>query len=173
MSRSWRVLFWSILSTNCWLKSILNASKQRISSMKAAFTARLNLVTQIMEVTYFSCWSRKSRIKTETHKKLLACSALRCTSKHLNKVIRVNSCGYSFFFCIYSLFLWASAWIITCVLLETAYLILVTFQVVAGVRSVVSSGKFYWLPPDKENTGKKGKGGGSQAKDNGLVIYGK
>ena len=57
-------------------------------------------------------------------------------------------------------------------LLETAYLILVTFQVVAGVRSVASNGKFYWLPPDKENTGKKGRGG-SQAKDNGLVIYGK
>ena len=27
---------------------------------------------------------------------------------------------------------------------------------VAGVRSVASSGKFYWLPPDKENTGKRG-----------------
>ena len=43
---------------------------------------------------------------------------------------------------------------------------------VAGVRSVASSGKFYWLPPDKENTGKKGRGG-SQTKDNGQVIYGK
>ena len=40
--------------------------------MKAAFTARVNLVTQIMEVTYFSCWSRKSRIKTETHEKIVS-----------------------------------------------------------------------------------------------------
>ena len=37
--------------------------------MKAAFAARVNLVTQVMEVVNFSCWSRKSRIGTEAHSK--------------------------------------------------------------------------------------------------------
>ena len=30
--------------------------------MKAAFAARVNLVTQVKEVVNFSCWSRKSTI---------------------------------------------------------------------------------------------------------------
>ena len=161
--RLWRLLFSNILSTNCWPKSILNTSEQWISWMKAAFTARVNLLTQVMEVAYFSCWSRKSRkLRQKPTKKLLACSALKFTSKHLNKVIRVNSCVYFLFFHIYFLFLWASAWITNCVFFETTYLILVTLQVVTGVRSVPSRGKFYpgyrllWRTREKC----KGAGGG-------------
>ena len=157
---SWRLLFSNILSTNCWPKSILNTSEQWISWMKAAFTARVNLLTQVMEVAYFSCWSRKSRkLRQKPTKKLLACSALKCTSKHLNKVIRVNSCLYFLFFHIYFLFSWASAWITNCVFFETTYLILVTLQVVTWVRSVPSSGKFYRLSPAMENAGKMQGGG--------------
>ena len=37
--------------------------------MKAAFAARVNLVTQVAEVANFSCWSKKLRIGTEAHKK--------------------------------------------------------------------------------------------------------
>ena len=39
--------------------------------MTAAFAARVNLVTQVMEVMNFSCWSRKSRIGTEAHAKIV------------------------------------------------------------------------------------------------------
>ena len=39
--------------------------------MKAAFAARVNLVTQVEEVVNFSCWSRKSRIGTEAHGKII------------------------------------------------------------------------------------------------------
>jgi len=70
-----------------WPKNILITSKQRILWMKAAFASRVNLVTQVAEVADLSCWSRKSRIVTEAHKKLFACSALKGTSQHLNKVL--------------------------------------------------------------------------------------
>ena len=75
-------------------ESILNTSEQRILRMKAAFAARVNLVTQVVEVANLSCWLKKSRIGRETYKKLLACSASKSTSQHLNKVIRDSICGY-------------------------------------------------------------------------------
>ena len=62
--------------------------------MKAGFATRVNLVTQVVEVANLSCWLKKSRIGRETYKKLLACSASKGTSQHLNKVIRDSSCGY-------------------------------------------------------------------------------
>ena len=69
--------------------------------MKAAFAARFNLVTHVIEVAKFPCWLRKSRIMTEAHKiKLLACSTSKgtCTSQHnLNKVLRDSSCVYFLF----------------------------------------------------------------------------
>ena len=37
-----------------------------------AFAARVNLVTQVVEVANFSCWLRKSRIGTEAHKKIVS-----------------------------------------------------------------------------------------------------
>ena len=41
----------------------------------------------------------------------------------------------------------------TCIFLETTYLILATLQMVAGGKEVLlQRGKFYRLPPDKENT---------------------
>ena len=40
--------------------------------MKAAFAARVNLVTQVEEVVNFSCWSRKSTIGTEAHGKIVS-----------------------------------------------------------------------------------------------------
>ena len=49
--------------------------------MKAAFSARVNLVTQVMEVTYFSCWSRKSRIEHETHEKIISLQYFEMCSK--------------------------------------------------------------------------------------------
>ena len=113
-----RYLFSSILSTN-WPKSIFYTSKQRILWTKSAFAARVNLVTKVGEVANFPCWVRKSRIRTEAHKKLLSCSVSKDTgSQHLNKVIRENSRVYFLFFCIYFLFLWGSAWITTCVFLK-------------------------------------------------------
>ena len=57
--------------------------------MKAAFAARFNLVTHVIEVAKFPCWLRKSRIMTEAHKiKLLACSTSEgtCTSQHNLKI---------------------------------------------------------------------------------------
>ena len=62
--------------------------------MKAAFATRVNLVTQVVEVTYLSCQLRKSRIGREVYEKLLACSASKGTIQDLNKLIRDNSCGY-------------------------------------------------------------------------------
>ena len=113
ISHSWRYLFSSILSTN-WPKSIFYTSKQRILWTKSAFAARVNLVTKVVEVANFPCWVRKSRIRIEAHKKLLACSVSKVTgSQHLNKVIRENSCVYFLFFCIYFHSLCESAWIIT------------------------------------------------------------
>ena len=118
ISHSWRYLFSSILATNR-PKSIFYTSKQRILWTKSAFAARVNLVTKVVEVVNFPCWVRKSRIRTEAHKKLLACSVSKDTgSQHLNKVIRENSRVYFLFFCIYLLFLWGSAWITTCVFLK-------------------------------------------------------
>ena len=118
ISHSWRYLYSSILSTN-WPKSIFYTSKQRIFRTKSAFATRANLVTKVVEVVNFPCWVRKSRIRTEAHKKLLACSVSKGTgSQNLNKVIRENSCVYVLFFCIYLLFLWGSAWITTCVFLK-------------------------------------------------------
>ena len=115
---SWRYLFSSILATN-WPKSIFYTSKQRILWTKSAYAARVNLVTKVVEVVNFPCWVRKSRIRTEAHKKLLACSVSKDTgSQHLNKVIRENSRVYFLFFCIYFLFLRGSAWITTCVFLK-------------------------------------------------------
>ena len=74
--------------------------------MKAAFAARVNLVTQVEEVVNFSCWSRKSTIGTEAHGKIFlsACRASKGTSQHLNKVIRENSCAYLFVFSIFTSF---------------------------------------------------------------------
>ena len=40
--------------------------------MKAAFVARVSLVTQVAEVANFSCWSRKSRIGKEAHEKIVS-----------------------------------------------------------------------------------------------------
>ena len=115
---SWRYLFSSILSTN-WPKSIFYTSKQRILRTESAFATRANLVTKVVEVVNFPCWVRKSRIRTEAHKKLLACSVSKGTgSQNLNKVIRENSCVYFLFFCIYFLFFWESAWITTYVFLK-------------------------------------------------------
>ena len=42
--------------------------------MKAAFAARVNLVTQVVN---FSCWSRKSRIGTEAHAKIVRLQRLK------------------------------------------------------------------------------------------------
>ena len=70
--------------------------------MKAAFAARVNLVTQVMEVVNFSCWSRKSRIGTEAHAKIvsLQCFKMYQSAFKINKVIKENSCVYFLFFCI-------------------------------------------------------------------------
>ena len=40
--------------------------------MKAAFAARVNLVTQVEEVVNFSCWSRKFGFGTEAHRKIIS-----------------------------------------------------------------------------------------------------
>ena len=149
---SWRLLFSSILSTN-WLKSILNTSKQRILRMKAAFAARVNLVTQVAEAANFSCWWKKLGIGTVAHKKIASLQCFERCQSAPNKVIRENSCAYFLFFSIYFLFSRGSAWITTCIFFETIYLIWVTLQKVQAVRSVASSSKFYRLPSDKENTG--------------------
>ena len=74
--------------------------------MKAAFAARVNLVTQVEEVVNFSCWSRKSTIilGQKPTEKLSACRASKGTSQHLNKVIRENSCAYLFVFSTFTSF---------------------------------------------------------------------
>ena len=118
ISHSWRYLFSSILATNR-PKSIFYTSKQRILRTESAFATRANLVTKVVEVVNFPCWVRKSRIRTEAHKKLLACSVSKGTgSQHLNKVIRENSCVYFLFFCIYFHSLCKSAWITTYIFLK-------------------------------------------------------
>ena len=49
--------------------------------MKAAFAARVNLVTQVAEVVNFSCWSKKLRIETEANKKIVTLQCFeRCHS---------------------------------------------------------------------------------------------
>ena len=40
--------------------------------IKAAFATRINLVTQVTEAANFSCWSRKSKIGLEAHKKFFS-----------------------------------------------------------------------------------------------------
>ena len=92
-SNSWTLLFSTVLSTN-WPKSILNTSKQRILWIEAAFATGVNLITQVVEVANLSCWLKKSRIGRESYETLLACSAWKGTSRHLNRVIRDSSCGY-------------------------------------------------------------------------------
>ena len=47
--------------------------------MKAAFAARVNLVTQVTEVVNFSCCSRMSRIGTEAHEKI---ASLQCLERY-------------------------------------------------------------------------------------------
>ena len=54
--------------------------------MKAAFDARVNLITQVAN---FSCLE----LGQKPRKKSLACSALKGANQHLNKVIRENSCN--------------------------------------------------------------------------------
>ena len=51
-------------------KNIFYTSKQRILWTKSTFATRVNLVTKVREVMNFPCWSRKSRIGTEAHKKM-------------------------------------------------------------------------------------------------------
>ena len=61
--------------------------------MKAAFAAKVNLVIQAAEVVNFFCWLRESlELGQKPTQKLLACSALKGASQHLNNVIRENSC---------------------------------------------------------------------------------
>ena len=61
--------------------------------MTAAFAARVNLVTQVVEVVNFSCWSRKSRIGTEAHAKIVSPQCFKMYQSAF-KVIRENSCVY-------------------------------------------------------------------------------
>ena len=111
---------------------MLNTSKQRILRMKAAFAARVNLVTQVAEVANFSCWSKKLRIGTVAHEKIVSLQCFERCQSAPNKVIRKNSCGYFLFFRTYFLFLQGSALITTYKFCETIYLMVVTLQVVAG-----------------------------------------
>ena len=46
-------------------------SNQIILRMKAAFAARVNLATKVVEVVNFSCLSRKSRFGTEADEKII------------------------------------------------------------------------------------------------------
>ena len=64
--------------------------------MKAAFVPRVNLVTQVQVAEVVR--GRESLELGKPMKKLLACSALKGTSQHLNKVIRENSCVLFFVF---------------------------------------------------------------------------
>ena len=63
----------------------------------------------------------KSRIGTDAHEKIVS---LQCFERN-QSVVRENSCEYFLFFHIYFLFLLGSAWITTCVVFKTTYLILV------------------------------------------------
>ena len=49
--------------------------------MKAAFAARINLVTKVAEVANFSYWSKKLRTGTEAHEKIVILQCFeRCQS---------------------------------------------------------------------------------------------
>ena len=49
--------------------------------MKAAFAARVNLVTKVAEVANFSRWSKKLRIGTEAREKIITLQCFeRCQS---------------------------------------------------------------------------------------------
>ena len=49
--------------------------------MKAAFAARVNLVTKVAEVANFSRWSKKLRIGTKAHEKIVTLQCFeRCQS---------------------------------------------------------------------------------------------
>ena len=87
-------------------------------------------------------------------KNWLACSDLKGTSQQFsNKVPRDNSCVITCIFSFFSLiFLWGWDWITTSVFFLKQLTITLTFKQLQAVRSVASSGKFYQLPPDKENT---------------------
>ena len=60
--------------------------------MKAAFAARDNLVTQVAEVANFSCWSKKLRIGTVAHEKIVSLQCFERCQSAPNKVIGENSC---------------------------------------------------------------------------------
>ena len=100
--------------------------------MKAAFAARINLVTKVAEVANFSTGRKSLELGQKPTKKSLACSALKGASQHLNKVIRESKYGKTKSVHSYFLFLRGSAWITTCIFFESIYLILVTLQEVAG-----------------------------------------
>ena len=89
--------------------------------MKAAFAARVNLVTQVAEVANFSCWSKKLRIGTVAHEKIVSLQCFEMCQSAPNKVIRGNSCVYFLFFRIYFLFLQGSAWITTCIFFDNLF----------------------------------------------------
>ena len=64
--------------------------------MKAAFAARVNLVTQVAEVANFSCRSKKLRIGTEAREKIVSLQCFERCQLAPNKVITENSCVYFF-----------------------------------------------------------------------------
>ena len=64
--------------------------------MKAAFAARVNLVTQVAEVANFSCWSKNLRIGTEAREKIVSLQCFERCQSAPNKVITENSCVYFF-----------------------------------------------------------------------------
>ena len=66
--------------------------------MKAAFATRVNLVTQVAEVANISCWSKKLRIGTVAHEKIVSLQCFERSQSAPNKVIRENSCVYFLFF---------------------------------------------------------------------------
>ena len=86
-------------------KYFIHLKTKNFTKMKSALAARVNLVAQVAKVVNFSCWLRRSGIRTEAHKKMLASSASKGTSLHSNREIRENSSVYFLFFRIYFLFL--------------------------------------------------------------------
>ena len=103
--------------------------------MKAAFAARVNLVTQVAEVANFSCWSKKLRIGTVAHEKIVSLQCFERCQSAPNKVIRENSCVYFLFFHIYFLFLQGSAWITTCIFLKQFIMVIELSGVQFGLKS--------------------------------------
>ena len=77
-------------------------------------------------------------------KKSLPCSALKGASQHLNKVIMENSCVFPYLL----------PFLVGIGLDHNLHIFCnnLHFKRLQTVRSVASSGKFYRLPPDKENT---------------------